>query len=390
MRVSHLIKAKQIGGAERHLLMLLPALRERGIDARLLVMIEPDRPMDDFFAEAAERGIPAEAIPVHGNTDIVLINRIRNKLLEFKPDILHTHLIHADTFGMPAGKLAGVPHLITTRHNDDNFRSQPVVKLASGVMWSGFKACICISQAVKDFVQRVEHAPAEKLFLVRYGIEHKRTDPEAFKVARKNLREMLELPENAQLIGMACRLVEQKGIPYALEAMALLVPNYPNAHLLIAGDGELSYELKYKAADLNIADNVQFLGWRSDVPQIMMGLDIFLIPSLWEGFGLVALEAMSKRLPVIASRVSALPEVVAEGETGLLIPPKDPESIVSAISLLLDDHALAAHMGLVAEDRVEQAFSVARMAEETIAVYRRFVPAVPSTTGMSKRKVSIG
>jgi glycosyltransferase involved in cell wall biosynthesis len=390
MRVSHLIKAKQIGGAERHLLMLLPALRERGIDARLLVLIEPDRPMDDLFAEAKERGIPAEAIPVRGNTDLVLINRIRSKLNEFKPDILHTHLIHADTFGMPAGKLAGVPHLITTRHNDDNFRSQPMVKLASGVMWSGFKACICISQAVLDFVQRVEHAPSEKLFLVRYGIEHQRTPPEAFKAARQRLLQMLDLPEESHLIGMACRLVEQKGLTYALEAMAQLVPHYPAAHLLIAGDGELMYKLKHQAADLEITDNVHFLGWRSDVPEIMMGLDIFLITSLWEGFGLVALEAMSKRLPVIASRVSALPEVIAEGETGLLIPPKDPEAIVSAISLLLDDHALASHMGLLAEDRVEQAFSVERMAEETIAVYRRFVPAVPSTTGISKRKVSIG
>jgi glycosyltransferase involved in cell wall biosynthesis len=370
--------------------MLLPALRERGIDARLLVMVEPDKPMEDLFAEAAERGIPAEAIPVHGNTDLVIINRIRAKLSQFKPDILHTHLIHADTFGMPAGKLASVPHLITTRHNDDDFRNQAMVKLASGVMWSGFKACICISQAVKDFVLRVEHAPSEKLFVVRYGVEHKRTPPEAFTAARRILRGMLGLPEDTQLIGMACRLVEQKGLPYALKAMSLLIPDYPNAHLLIAGDGEMMHELKHKAADYEITDNVHFLGWRSDVPQIMMGLDIFLIPSLWEGFGLVALEAMSKRLPVIASRVSALPEVIAEGETGLLIPPKDPESIVSALSLLLDDRALAAHMGLLAEDRVEQAFSVDRMAEETIAVYRRFVPEQPSTTGISKRKVSIG
>lgn len=390
MRVSHLIKAKQIGGAERHLLMLLPALIKRGIDTRLLVMIEPDKPMDDLFAEAAERGIPTEAILVHGNTDLVLINRIRSKLAEHKPDILHTHLIHADSFGMPAGKLAGVPHLITTRHNDDDFRNQAIVKLASGVMWTGFSACICISEAVKDFVLRVEHAPSEKLYVVRYGAEHERFPDDAYKTARRNLLELLALPPEAQLIGMACRLVEQKGLPYALKALELLVPNYPNAHLVIAGDGEMLHELKHKAADLEIADHVHFLGWRSDVPQIMMGLDIFLIPSLWEGFGLVALEAMSKRLPVIASRVSALPEVVAEGETGLLIPPKDPEAIVSAISLLLDDRALAAHMGLLAEDRVEQAFSVDRMADETLAVYRRFVPAIPSTTGISKRKVSIG
>lgn len=390
MRVVHLIKAKQIGGAERHLLMLLPALIERGIDAHLLVLTEPDIPMDDLFAEAEERGIPAEAISVHSKIDVVIIRRIRAKLLDLQPDILHTHLIHADTFGLAAGKLARVPHIITSRHNDDDFRSKRVVKWASGIMWSGFKACIAISDAIKRFVIEVEKAPPEKVYVVKYGIEHQALSQADFDSARQKLLAELELDDDAQLLGMACRLVAQKGVSYALEAIRDIHGEYPNAHLVIAGDGDLMHELKHVAAEYEISDNVHFLGWRTDVPQLMAGFDMFLMPSLWEGFGLVALEAMSKRRPVIASAVTALPEVVEDEQTGLLIPAEDSSALAEAIRTLLADRSLRVHMGMVGEDRVEQYFTVARMADETVTVYRKFVPAKPSTTGGVKRKVSIG
>lgn len=390
MRVVHLIKAKQIGGAERHLLMLLPALIERGVDVHLLVITEPDTPMDDLFAGAEERKIPAESIVVKSNIDALIIKRIRDRLLDLKPDILHTHLIHADTYGLAAGKLAGVPNIITSRHNDDDFRSKRVVKWASGVMWSGFKACIAISDAIKKFAIEVENCPAEKVYTVKYGIEHEALSQAKFDAARAKILAEFALPDNAHLLGMACRLVEQKGLPYALQALAKIHAEYPDAHLLIAGDGDLMHELIHLAAQLEITDNVHFPGWRSDVPDLMAAFDIFLMPSLWEGFGLVVLEAMSKRRPVIASAVTALPEVVEHGQTGLLIPPEDSDALADAIKTLLSDRSLRVHMGMVGEDRVEQHFTVARMADETLAVYRVFVPEKPSTTGTVKRKVSIG
>src|SRR5690606_22669005 len=118
-----------------------------------------------------------------------------------------------------------------------------------------------------------------------------------------------------------------------------------------------------------LGEQVRFVGWRDDVPQLMAAFDVFLMPSLWEGFGLVALEAMAQRVPVIASAVSSLPEIVIPGETGLLAPPRDPAALAEALTLLLSDRALALHMGLLAEDRLETHFSAARMVEQTARLY---------------------
>lgn len=390
MRVAHLIKAKQIGGAERHLLMLLPALIARGIDAHLLVLVEKDNLMENLFAEAEQLGIPATPIVLSSKLDVVIVRRIRKELDKLKPDILHTHLIHADTFGLAAGKLAKVPHIITSRHNDDGFRSKRVVKWASGIMWSGFKACIAISDYIHDFVIETENAPEDKVYTVKYGIEHQRVPSAKLDQARQALIDELGLDSNTILLGMACRLTEQKGIKYALQALKTILHDYPDTVLVIAGSGELQHELIHQVAELEITDNVYFLGWREDVPQLMMAFDIFLMPSLWEGFGLVALEAMRVRTPVIASHVSAIPEVVEHEQTGLLVPPKNSEALAEAIQSLLADRSLRVHMGMVGEDRVEQYFTVDRMADETVSIYRHFVPAKPSTTGETKRKVSIG
>ncbi|MCA9905670.1 MAG: glycosyltransferase, partial [Anaerolineae bacterium] len=119
--------------------------------------------------------------------------------------------------------------------------------------------------------------------------------------------------------------------------------------------------------------NVHFLGWRSNALRVMAALDIFLMPSLWEGFGLTLLEAMSVSVPVVATTVSAIPEIVVHQETGLLVPPRDVVALAEATLLLLEDSALRHHMGMLGEDRLETYFSADRMIDQTLAVYQRVV-----------------
>ncbi len=371
MRVAHVIKVTRISGAERHLLVLLSALRQRGVDARLVILIEKDKPMDDMASEAKERGIPLRRLTIQRDYDLALLFKIRRALSEIKPDIVHTHLIHADLFGLFAAQLAGIRTVISSRHNDDQFRFHPIWQRLSPLLWRLTKGGIAISGSIKDFMMAVEGAPSDKIAVAHYGLEHKWLADEELRAARQNLSRELRLESDALLLGLVCRIVEQKGIAYALRAFQQIRQRFPTARLIIAGDGDLRAQLEALARELGIDEYVHWLGWRSDALKLIGAFDVLLMPSLWEGFGLVLLEAMSRRVPVIASRVSAIPEVVIHGETGLLVEARDVDALADAMTRLLEDHALRQHMGLLGAARLEERFSVERMASATLAVYER-------------------
>ncbi|MCY3779725.1 MAG: glycosyltransferase family 4 protein [Chloroflexi bacterium] len=369
MRVVHIIKVTRVSGAEGHLLVLLAGLRNRGIDARLIILVEPDKPMEDMVATAADRGIPTSSLIIRRDYDLPLLFKLRNALREMQPDIVHTHLIHADVFGYFAAKAVGTRIIISSRHNDDQFRYRPRWRRINRWLWRRIDAGIAISYAIKQFTVDIEGAPTDKVKIVHYGMDYSWMSDAEIDAARLKLRAELNLDDDALLLGLVCRLVEQKGIPYAMEALRRLRAEFPGAHLVIAGDGEKAAELRRLASALGIADRVHWLGWRPKAIDLMAAFDVLLVPSLWEGFGLVLLEAMSRRVPVIASRVSAIPEVVRDGETGILFEPRNVDALTGAIVRLLSDRSLRKYMGLLGAARLEEHFSVQRMVDKTIAVY---------------------
>ncbi len=369
LRVSHIIKVTRISGAENHVLALLGGLRARGVDARLIILVEREQPMDDLLAASAERGIPTTRLTIRRDADLRLALRLRGVLRRQAPDIVHTHLVHADLHGYAAAKLAGVPRIVSSRHNDDQFRYRARWRRIHRQLWRRVDAGIAISEAMRRFAIDVEGAPADKIAVVHYGLEYRWLSDSEMQAALCQLRAELKLADDTLLVGMVCRLVEQKGIRYALEALRRIRVDYPGAHLVIAGDGDLQAELRRLASALGIADRVHWLGWRRDASDLMAAFDVLLAPSLWEGFGLVLLEAMARRTPVIASRVSAIPEVVVDGETGVLISPRDVDALAAAMRRLLGDRALRKHMGLLGAARLEERFSIERMVAGTLAVY---------------------
>lgn len=366
MRVAHIVKVVRVAGAEQHLLALLAGLRARQIDAHLLLLVEPDRPMDDYVAMLDAQAIPVQRLPIYSDVDVLLTRRLIGSLRALQPDAAHTHLLHADLFGIPAARLAGVPVVVTSRHNDDAFRYRLPIRLVNRALWRLADAAVAISDSIARFTIEVEGAPAEKVRRIHYGLDTARP-PLDRAAARQALLGELGLPASAVLVGLVCRLVEQKGAAYAIEAFRQVAADFPDAALLIAGEGPLRDSLQAQAAPLG--DRVRFLGWRQDTARLFAALDIFLAPSLWEGFGLVLLEAMAQQTPVIASAVSAIPEVVAGGETGLLVPPRDANALADALRTLLADAALRQHMGLLGRDRLETYFSADRMVDETAALY---------------------
>jgi glycosyltransferase involved in cell wall biosynthesis len=372
MRVVHIIKVVRIAGAEQHLLTLLEGLRANHIDARIVLLVEPSNPMENYVQAAGARGIPLERVVIRSHVDMSLHYRLWKLLKDLQPDIVHTHLLHADLFGIPAARAAGVPIVVTSRHNDNTFRRRSPIKQMNRSLWEMADAGIAISHALARFCIEIEGAPPEKIHTIYYGLDANRWSVDAGS-ARAVLRGELNMGKQDMLVGLACRLIEQKGVNYGLRAFERVAQHFPTAHLVIAGEGPMRDALENQARWMVASERVHFLGWRADVPFLLAGLDILLAPSLWEGFGLVLLEAMAQAVPIIASDVSALPEIVVHGETGLLVPPRDADALAEALALLLGDKALRRHLGLMGQERLEDHFDTARMIGETIALYERLL-----------------
>lgn len=372
IRVTHIIKATSLAGAERHLMILLPTLIPHGIQPSLIVLIEPEHPLDDYVHELEQRGVTARQVVIEGDIDLRLAWKIRQALKAFQPDIVHTHLIHADLFGMIGAKLAGIRPVVSSRHNDNPFRRRMALRLLHRGLWAMSAKGIAISESIRQFCVEVEGASPNKMVTIHYGI-HSEEAEHPLPLARETLRAELNLPPNAFIFGYMCRLIEQKGIAYGLEAFAQIAPDYPHAYTVIAGKGALAEALQAQAIRLGLAERVRFLGWRSEPTATLAGYDVLMMPSLWEGFGLVLLEAMANGLPVIGSAVSAIPEVVQHGQTGLLVPPRDVAQLAQAMRHLLDEPTTRHTLQQNACLRLASHFSADRMAQQTATLYQQIL-----------------
>lgn len=368
IKVLHVAKMIGASGMENHLLLLLPGLRARGINAILMILVEADKPMTEYVASMNARGVPTHTMIIQRDLDLGLVTRLAAFMRHEHIEAVHTHLIHADVHGWWAARLAGVRRLYTSAHNDDGFRKLWPVRLFQALLWRQVTAGVAISEALRQFLIRVEFAPPHKLHTVHYGF-----DPAEMPAAtqdKASVRRTLKVPLTLPLFGSVCRLVPQKGLIYALQAFARVAARF-DAHYVIVGDGPLRGALTAEAAHLGIADRVHFLGWRADARTLYPAFDIFLMPSLWEGFGLVALEAMAASLPILASRVSALPEIVVAGATGYLAAPTAVAELTAHMTTLLSDPARAAAMGQAGSERLMTAFSVERMVTGMLRVYQQ-------------------
>ncbi len=369
MRVVHISKVKGIAGSERHLLTLLPELARRGVEVSMLVLEDPRQPADGFSGALEEAGVPVRRVAIHGHIDPSLPERLSAPLRALAPHILHTHLLHADLYGLYAAGKAGIRCAVSTRHNDNPFRRNPILRWVNRRAMRRARRVIAISGALARFVSEVEGIEAERIVTIHYGL-----DPLAVPhTDRASARAALGCDGSGPVIGFFGRLVRQKGVDSLLRAFARVNRLFPAARLVIVGDGEERSGLEALARDLDLGGTVNFAGWIEDAPRLMTACDLIVMPSRWEGFGLVALEAMSAACPLVASQVSALPEIVVDGETGLLVPPEDPDALAEAVGCLLADPARAAAMGRAGYERLVSDFSVEKMVRATLDVYGEVV-----------------
>ena len=258
----------------------------------------------------------------------------------------------------------GIKKIISSKHNDDDFRNKSYIKYLNKWLNKKVSKVIVISEALKQFSIEVEKINLNKIIVIRYGL-----DNFELKVKNKNLRKQLGYTDKDFVFGIIARLTEQKGHIYLLEAFKKISTKHKEVKLLIVGDGHLKNHLKDIVEKINLKNSVHFLGIREDTPDIYNAIDAFIHPSLWEGFGLVFLEAMSFSLPIIATNVSAIPEVVEKDRTGVLVKPKNSEELFAAMEVFIKDKALAKKYGEMGKIRVKEKFSVENMVNKTSKVY---------------------
>jgi len=359
MKVLHIQRIGGIGGSERHVLELLPALRERGVDVSFLGLDDTSAAAPGTFYDAlAARGVSFERIPCPRDVDPVLAWRVRRAARRTGPDLLHTHLVHADVYGALA--VTGTrTTLVSTKHNDDPFRSGRFRRLER-LLTRRAALVVCITDALARFNRQTVGLPAEKLRVVHYGLD---APPDAWGPPGGP-----ELPADVPVLLAVCRLVPQKGVEVAIAALARVRERH-DARLVVLGEGPLRAELEARASSLGVADAVSLPGRVGDVAWWLRRATVVVHPVRWEGFGLALLEAMLCSKPVVASAVSSVPEIVADGETGVLVPPDDPAALAESIGALLDDTARATALGEAGRRRALAEFSVSKMAERTAAVY---------------------
>lgn len=358
MRVVHIHKISGVGGSERHLLALLPALRERGIDARFLGLDVAGSDADRFYRELRA---PAARVACGPDVSPRMAVDVVRALRAEAPDILHTHLVHADVYGALAAGVTRTP-FVSTRHNDDRYLLGPF-RYVDRTFARGARRLVAISEAVRRFLISAGH-PAGKIETIHYGLDRVPDAPSEIAPAEAGV------PDGAPLVLAVGRLTAQKDHATLLRAFAQARREHGGAVLAILGIGPLEQETRALAAELGL-DGAVLLPGRLEIRDWLARASVFAHSSRWEGFGIVLLEAMLAGLPVAATRVSAVPEVVAEGETGLLVDPGDWRALGRALAELLANTERARAMGQAGRARAQSEFSVARMAERMIAVYVR-------------------
>ncbi len=346
MKVIHIHRMRGIGGSERHLLTLLPALAERGVEPVFVGLDDPAWNPRDFYEALT---VPAVRIPAPRDLDPLLLARLARTL---RGDIVHTHLVHADLYGGLAAKLRGTI-LVSTKHNDDPFRSGSFRFVERGLTGLADRV-IAISESLRRFTVERVGVPSRKVETIHYGLD---APPAAWGSNPAD-----DVPAGARIVLSVSRLTQQKGIDTAVRALATLPAD---TVLVVLGEGPERAALQSLARELGVERRLFLPGRVPDVAAWLERASVYAQPARWEGFGLAVLEAMVCSLPVVATNVSSLPELVADGDTGILVPPDDPDSLAHGIERALS----APQLGEAGRERARSEFSVARMADRTAALY---------------------
>ncbi len=334
LRVLEAITPSRIGGAEVLTASFSGWLRDRGDQVH--IFCPRGRPFVEYLST---RFIEPVTWKTYGKLDPLTIVKLAGLARGLQADVIHTHLSTASLLGALAGRLARIP---TVAH---------VHGMNSAACYKSSTYVIAVSEAVK------RHLTSQGVPELRVSVVHNGIDLSAFTPIDKAVAKSgAGYGPDELLVGVFGRLSPEKGQHVALEVFAQLIEKYPGTKLLIVGDGKQREALEAQVRELGAAADVIFTGFQNDVKSLMSACDVVVVPSLREGFGLAAVEAMALGIPVAASKTGGLPEIVQDGVTGILVDTGSPRSLLAAMGKLLSDPGLRQAMGEAGRARAIENF----------------------------------
>jgi glycosyltransferase involved in cell wall biosynthesis len=361
IRVLHLMNSLPVGGAE-----VLVAAVVQGLDGRRFdIQAATIGPAGVIGEELRRRGnlVHALGLSLREDPDLKIISRIRQLLKHLKPDILHTHLYHPSYYGRLAALGLGLKGVVASVHNV-YIKTKFHRRLWNFLLSWTTDRIVAVSPQVRHDVLVYDAVPASRLNLLPNGINLAALD---VALSREEAKARLEVA--GLCLGAVGRLEEQKGHAFLLEAFPAIAAAVGEITLLLAGDGSLRPALEQQAGALGIAGRVKFLGTRRDMPLIYRALDILALPSRWEGLPLALLEAMGAGLPVVATQVGGVKDVIEDGINGRLVPAGDPQALAASIVELSRRPDRRAALGGAAKETIRRRFSQEAMLQRLADLY---------------------
>jgi glycosyltransferase involved in cell wall biosynthesis len=367
MKILHLISSRGLYGAERVALDLCKSLKRYGCESIIGVIRNSHNPHLEVADEARKNGIDTVIFPCKAQLDINLIFRIRKYASKNQINLMHCHGYKSNFYGLFASP-RNIP-IVATNHNwlASHWRLRAYRRFDS-LLVRYFTRIIAVSDGVRKEMLRYG-VPKEKVRIIDNGIDLTRF---ADTISPEVIREEFGIKKGVKVIGTVGNLGAEKGHVYLLQAAKGIVNNVESVKFFVVGDGPLRACLENEATQLGIRDNVIFTGFRTDIPNLLSTMDIFVLPSVIEGLPMVLLEAMAAKKAVVATRVGAIPKVVDNGN-GILVEPKDAAGLQKAIVSLLTNEEKRRKCASAGYETVRTRFSSERMSLEYIALYNELL-----------------
>ncbi len=374
--ILHVINTLGLGGAERFLSGLVTHLN-RDQFRPVVATLTGQGP---FAEDLKAAGIEVHHVHFNGARDVTGTIRLQQLMRQLRPALVQTYLTVDGFHGRLAAWFAGVPVRVAMQQNAFGGGAffpfwQRWLNILLNRTTQQF---VAVSAGAAAYLQETENVPAEKIIVIPNAIEPVQPVSPA---EAASWRRQMGIPTEVPLLGIVARLTEQKGISYLLQALTQLTrTNELSPHCVIVGEGVLRPALERERDRLGLRQQVHFLGHRRDIPQILSALDLFVLPSLYEGLSLALLEAMSAGVPVVATQVAGSQEIIVNGENGILVPPQDATALAVAISRTLQQPKKTAKMATRGKESILRRFTIDAIARQYEALYARLLgrPQKPS------------